>query len=53
VELFDIRGKEIVCQLESLMNGKIRINVSALSPGLYSLMVTTVKGFESLRFSKK
>ncbi len=53
IELFDIRGRQLPCPTEGLMNGSFRIHVSALKSGLYSLVISGYEGTESLRFSKK
>ncbi len=53
IELFDIRGRQLNCPSEGLMNGSFRIDVSALKSGLYSLVISGSTGTESLRFSKK
>ncbi len=53
IEMFDIRGRQLPCPTEGLMNGLFRIHVSALKSGLYSLVISGSEGTESLRFSKK
>jgi hypothetical protein len=53
IEVFDLHGKRQICPIEILMNGKFKVNLSALNSGLYALKVSSPSGIENIRFSKK